>query len=259
MPNNRVINIDPCSTYSVRLELLSSNRQLAMATGFIIIHKMTPFLITNWHVLSGINPETNQVLSQNGSVPDTIRVHHHHSSRLGIWIAKTYSLYDNKGNAKWIEHSEGKSIDVAVLPLVPMDKDVIVYSFDLSMADEDAIPVPGMPVFIIGFPFGMSTAGVLPIWKTGHIASDPDINYEGKPIFLIDATTRGGMSGAPVILRLMGGYKTKSGKLILSGGVTKFLGIYSGRIHEYAEIGKVWKPHLINDILNTYDSNEQSV
>ena len=121
---------------------------------------------------------------------------------------------------------------------------------DMSLADTDVIAQPAMPVSIIGFPYGLATAGAWPIWKTGHIASDPDLDYDGRPAFLIDATTRGGMSGSPVVLRLSGGYNTKNGKQILAGGIaTKFLGVYSGRIHADAEIGMVWRPHVINEIL----------
>ena len=97
MPNPKGSNIDPCSTYSVRLELISSNRQIATATGFII-HNMTPFLITNLHVLSGVNPETNQLLSQDGSIPDTVKIYLHHSSRLGVWVVKSYPLYNDEGD-----------------------------------------------------------------------------------------------------------------------------------------------------------------
>jgi SEC-C motif len=108
-----------------------------------------------------------------------------------------------------------------------------------------------MPVSVIGYPLGLKCGEGWPIWKTGHIASDPDIDFQlGRPAFLIDATTCEGMSGAPVVIRNTSGYQTKNGGHILAAGVTtKFIGIYAGRIHKLSEIGRVWRPFLIHEIL----------
>jgi hypothetical protein len=82
-----------------------------------------------------------------------------------------------------------------------------------------------------------------------YIASDPMIDYERRRMFLIDATTRGGMSGSPVILRISSGYSRADGTHLIGGGmVTKFLGVYSGRIRDDVEIGRVWKPKVITEI-----------
>ena len=55
---------------------------------------------------------------------------------------------------------------------------------------------PGITLFIIGFPCGRSSTGKMPIWKTAHMAPEYDLDVEGARAFLIDATTREGMSGA---------------------------------------------------------------
>jgi len=152
---------------------------------------------------------------------------------------------------RWLEHKKGRSVDVVALPLQNAGDDVTVYPFDLSLAEVDMVPEVAMPVSIIGFPLGFTSAGFFPIWKTGHIASEPNLDYQGEPLFLIDATTRGGMSGSPVVLRLTGGYKKKDGSVIMSssGCKTLFLGIYSGRLPRDSEIGRVWRPRLVNEIL----------
>jgi hypothetical protein len=64
-----------------------------------------------------------------------------------------------------------------------------------------------MHVYIIGYLEGINVGnGVLiggaphggwPIWMTGHIASDPGLDYYGRPVYLINASTGGGLSGAP--------------------------------------------------------------
>jgi hypothetical protein len=142
-------------------------------------------------------------------------------------------------------------VDVVALRLQSIDKQVRLYSLDLSLAEKDMRAYVGIPVSIIGYPLGFAGPGRFPIWKTGHIASEPDLDYNGEPLFLIDATTRAGMSGAPVVLRQVGGYMTKSGdQKIVPGVSTRFLGIYSGRLPGDSELGRVWRPRLIKEILD---------
>ncbi len=250
MSNQRTINIDPLSANSLLLQAEVNGNALSTATGFIVEWENQRYLITNWHVVSGRNPDTNQPLSNTAGVPDSLRIVHHGSSKLGTWVVKLEQLYSN-GNPRWIEHVEGQNIDVVALPLTEVGSDVKIYPFDLKLADVDMVLEPAMQVSIIGYPYGLATAGAWPIWKTGHIASDSDLDYDGRPAFLIDATTRGGMSGSPVVLRLHGGYRDSKNSYIMAGGTsTRFIGVYSGRIHDQAEIGRVWRPNLITEILS---------
>ncbi|QHT61312.1 trypsin-like peptidase domain-containing protein [Paenibacillus lycopersici] len=249
MNTRKNIFIDPLSACSLRLELAVNNHVLSTATGFLVNINSSNYLITNWHVLSGRNAENGMLLSSTGAVPDEVRIIYHSSRGLGNWIRISEKLYDSDGNARWLEHPMGNKIDVVALP-VTINSEVSAYPLDLNLASVDMLAQPAMPVSIIGFPYGIATGVAFPIWKTGHIASDPDLNYDNLPVFLIDATTRGGMSGSPVILRLTGGYNTSNGNYIMAGGVSnKFLGIYAGRIHGDAEIGRVWRPYLIEEII----------
>jgi len=235
--------LDPLSGQSLYLELTTLGQSLGTATGFVVESSGRHYLITNWHVVSGRHPETNAIVSSTGAVPDEIRIVHH-GHTLGSWTVRTEPLQDENKNNLWLEHPYGRQVDVVALPLQAIDDDVHIYPFDLSLADTDMIPQVAMPISIIGFPLGLASAGAFPIWKTGHIASDPDLDYNDLPAFLIDATTRGGMSGSPVVLRLLGGYSTRSGSIIMTQTrpSTLFLGVYSGRIHGESEIGVVWRP-----------------
>jgi len=246
METQNTKRVDPLSVTSLYLELVVRDRDIGKATGFVVHWKQQPYLITNWHVLSGRHPETNEVQSPTGAVPDVVRIRHH-SQRLGNWVVRSDPLVDKQANPRWIEHPKGSQIDVVALPLRSVEADVRLHPFDLSLADVDLIPVVAMPVSIIGFPLGLAATPAFPIWKTGHIASDPDLDYTGKPAFLIDATTRGGMSGSPVVIRRIGGSAAIVMKRTPS---TRFLGIYSGRIHVDSEIGIVWRPSVITDILS---------
>jgi hypothetical protein len=105
-----------------------------------------------------------------------------------------------------------------------------------------------MTVSIIGYPYGLATAHAWPIWKTGHIASDIDLDYDGRPAFLIDATARSGMSGSPVVHRTSGGFTTRSGDVIYSTGVrpaTRFLGVYRFAPAPFRIFGFVHSPPFL--------------
>ncbi|MBU1018266.1 serine protease [Patescibacteria group bacterium] len=245
--------IDPLSVVSLLLETSALGKPLGRATGFVVKKEGRPYLITNWHVVTGRNSETLQPLSPTAALPDQITIAFHEKDKLGSWILTRQSLANKSGKPIWIEHERKYEIDVVAIPLEPLglsDK-MVFYDLDLTLSETDMIPQCAMPVSIIGFPLGLTTAGVLPIWKTGHIASDHDLDHDSRPSFLIDATTREGMSGAPVLLRLTGGYKQKNGNSIISSGLrTRFLGIYSGRIHDDSEIGRVWRPQVITEIID---------
>jgi hypothetical protein len=242
--------IDPLSVRPLYLIQVNGNQVLGMATGFVVQKANNYYLITNWHVLSGRHPSSDEVLDPTCKTPDALQIWHH-GKQIGSWVRKKERLYDKTGNKRWLEHTKGRAVDVVALPLEVLADDIQLYPFNLSLADVDMVPQVAMPVSIIGFPVGFTSAGFFPIWKTGHIASEPNLDFHGEPLLLIDATTRGGMSGSPVVLRLSGGYKTKDGTTVMSasGYRTLFLGVYSGRLPGDSEIGRVWRPRLINEIL----------
>lgn len=243
--------IDPLSVTSLYLKLCVNGQQLSTATGFVVEHKGKFFLITNWHVLSGRHPGTDAPLSPTAALPDEVRVAHHLKNKLGAWRFHGENLNNDGASPRWLLHPRGREVDVAALELKNISPDTQIYPFSLALADVDIVPQPAMSVSVIGFPFGLRPNAFFPIWKTGHIATDPDLDYDGKPAFLIDATTREGMSGSPVVLRTSGPYMTAAGhSVITSGTQTKFLGVYASRIHDDSEIGCVWRPSVILEILN---------
>jgi len=245
------ILIDPLSCVSLHLECFFQGTLIGTGTGFIVVYDGTNYLITNWHVVTGRDPNTGEPMATTGVAdPDTIGIWHHDAKRLGSWHRIYEPLIDpTNGNKLWKEHPLGKQVDVIGLALKPND-DIRVYPLDTSLAQTDLALAPSEPVSIVGFPFGIAAAGKFPIWKTGHTASDIDLNYDDKPIFLVDATTRPGMSGSPVFARRIGGYRASTAAWNLGGNAVSFLGVYSGRIREQADVGMVWKPTVIDDILS---------
>ena len=63
---------------------------------------------------------------------------------------------------------------------------------------------------LLGYPYGFyDKKHLLPIWKTGHIASEPDVDFEGEPTFLVDVSAFPGMSGSPVLAAGSGVYESE--------------------------------------------------
>lgn len=244
------IIIDSLSARSLYLEQSCNGIVYGRATGFIVSNNNKKYLITNWHVVTGINPITGDTLDSNSNIPNQLLIYYH-TSKLGFWRPDVVELYTLDGKKNWLEHPNGSKVDVIALPITPSYSDLILYELDLNLAKVDMIPEVAMPVSIIGFPEGFVGRKQFPIWKTGHLASEPSINYNNQPIILIDATTRKGMSGSPVILRLKDNYKMKSGNKMMASTSyrTLFLGIYSAQ-SPLAEIGIIWKPIVLEDIFN---------
>lgn len=111
------IFIDPLSARPLYLIQVKGDQTLGMATGFVVQKGDKYYLITNWHVVSGRHPKTNQVKDPAGRTPDALLIWHH-SKQLGSWLRKKENLYDEKGTKRWLEHKEkAKDIDVVALPL----------------------------------------------------------------------------------------------------------------------------------------------
>jgi len=245
------IGISYLSTVPLFLEPLHGDLALAIATGFCWQHEETIFLVSNYHVLTGMHPETGQPLSEHGTTPDRLRVHLHDGDRLGRWLAHDFALFDPQGRPLWQEHPlHGPKVDIAAIPLsLPGG----LHAYPVTSCQFDDIPIEvGQDVFIIGFPKGVTGAGRFPIWKRGNIASEPGIPLDGLPRLLVDTATKEGMSGSPVVVQFTGVHAKEPGQLAGDdwiGSGRAFLGIYSGRIASSsqleAQLGFVWRAEAI--------------
>ena len=67
---------------------------------------------------------------------------------------------------------------------------------------------------LLGYPYGFyDQKHFLPVWKTGHVASEPSVDFEGRPVFLVDVSAFPGMSGSPVLAVANGLYETEDGSM----------------------------------------------
>lgn len=247
--------IDEYSVMSLLIEMSISGAtsSIGLGTAFSIEVNNQHYIITNWHNVTGRNPDTNEPISSTGLCDPDIMNICFFTNTIGLWALKTINLKDENGNKLWVEHPLGSEVDVVAIPYTPSD-DIFIRNLDLKTRELEIEIYPSISVSIIGYPNGLTSFGKFPIWKTGHVASDIDLDYGNKPIFLIDATTRSGMSGSPVVFRGSGSVQFKTG--IKLGKRTKFLGVYSGRIDKESEIGRVWKPVVVDEIISNYESNK---
>lgn len=135
---------------------------------------------------------------------------------------------------------------------------------------------PMSAVTLIGYPHGyFDTTNFLPIWKRGSIASEPDYDFQGKRLFVVDVSAFPGMSGSPVLAMAAGMYPSKEGGTVV-GDVRQLLGIFASLqmmqekkfVEEVAitapklavtqatslQLGHVWKAAIIKEIVQGFDA-----
>jgi len=250
-------SVDPFSLYSLRVVTHSlRGNPMQAATGFVVAHDGAHYLVTNWHVPSGRDSESYALIDPSGRKPHSITIYHHSAITkhgIGAWTLREESLYGLDGSQRWIEHSkrcikdmdnwDEYNVDVVALRLLEHDDKVRLYSLDVARQPSLASLAPGLPISIVGYPFGQSGADMFPIWKTGHMASDVGAHTDGRH-FLIDATTRDGMSGSPVFSRRW--LLQDDGRVRID---TAFAGVYSGRLRGDTELGIVWSARMVPQLL----------
>jgi hypothetical protein len=261
------IKVDHISLSTTPIFLSKENNIVSQGTGFFYVHQNEAlqilYLITNYHVLSGSSP-----IESKPPIGDSIYFQLHLSEvESGKVKTVKYPLYAKNRKPIWVKSLSYPDADLAVIPLLPsLYKDCKIYCISAEWAKGDIRLRPATSITLVGYPYGFyDKENALPIWKTGSIASEPDVNFNGKPLFLIDVSAFPGMSGSPVFAISYGTYETETGPTKV-GGIQKFLGIYASmqmigkkkyleeitqeaRIgivdSESLEIGNVWKADLI--------------
>ncbi len=239
------------SVASLLLQPAFQGQVLGTATGFVVEHGDSSFLLTNWHVVAGRRPDDGAVLSPTGGVPDEIQILHNQAGPLGQWVIKTEPLYDAAGAPRWKEHPQhARAVDAVALELTDLSG-VDTYAYDPWASGPGVLLAVAGPLSIVGFPFGISGGGGLGVWVQGTIATEPTLEYGGLPCFLIDSRTRSGQSGSPVVFYSSGGAvpMADGGTAVFGGPVEQLRGIYSGRISDQSDLGFVWNTSAIRDVV----------
>lgn len=242
------------SKVALFIQMRFNGQVLSSGSGFI--HKCASgkfYLVTNRHNVTGRRQNTNECLSKNLAVPNEISVFVHTTEEPGEWTEAVLPLYDGE-SPRWKEHPTlGARADFVAVPIVAEFPQSYSWWFHDDAGEYEQAVAPAETVSVVGFPFGKSYAGYYPIWATGFVASEPTIDYDDLPIFLIDCRSRQGQSGSPVIKHSNGGtILLRNGKGVMGAGITTtWLGIYSGRISPESDIGIVWKKQAVLELLHS--------
>ena len=229
------------SVQSLYIEVFKDNTPLASATGFIFKSGTQYYLITNWHVVTNKNPVTKNWLDSSMKVsPNRIGIMQN-AKQLGKYDFRFENLADKDSNKLYREFTIGNEmIDVVAIPLRDTLGNITFYPVNFSNETDSLLLRPTDRLFVLGFPKGIRSAPFLPIWKSGLIASEPDIDQEGKPIIWLDIASFSGMSGSPVYLitdKLS--YKNGDSMNLIGDVRSFFMGVFSHA--RDINVGALWK------------------
>ncbi len=237
------------SYMSLRIQLWFGDKNLADATGFLVERQGVAYLITNRHNLRGRRNDSNEAMSQYAAIPDAVEISHNSVAALGKWEPRREVLYDDK-YPRWLEHPElGDAVDVVALPLSETEG-VDMYPYDIWSPSAPIRVAPSESVSVIGFPFSLTAGLNFAVWIQGAIASEPTLDWNRQPVFLVDSRTRPGSSGSPVIAYRPGVRQYEDGRIVTGDTELRFLGVYSGRVSSDSDLGLVWKEHVVREIID---------
>ena len=269
-------DVEHISLITTPVYLLKRDSVLSMGTGFYYIYQdeknnQLIFLVTNYHVLTGYEPSKSGVHSG-----DKI-VFYVHKDRSNVDDVRQiiHPLFTKEKKPVWITNDDYPNADVAIIPLPHfVFSDYTVFGISESWADSDMKIRPTSVVSLIGYPHGYhDTINRLPVWKTGNIASEPRVDFNAEPLFVVDVSAFPGMSGSPVFAIAYGTYEKASGGT-QGGGARQFLGIYASMerkdeeklvknlevaekigivLSKSLELGHVWKAKLIIEMIKKVD------
>ena len=182
-----------------------------------------PFLVTNKHLLEGSSKASILLSTASGNEAqyDPRPVH----------IAEDLS-------ALWTGHPNEK-VDVSILPLAPVlnrlheaDNELKLHYQPISLSsaipNDDQYKEIGLieDIPFVGYPSGIhDSSHNLPVARRGLSATPYTVDYEGDPVFLIDASVFPGSSGSPVFLYNIGNWR--SNQASVAGDRVLFLGVLS--------------------------------
>jgi hypothetical protein len=256
--------IDPLSASASPIRMMFGSTPLSAATGFFWKANDDFLLVTNWHNFAGRRPDTGELLSRHGGVPDNVVILPFQKGTLNARLFITIALFGEDGRPAWFVHpAHNRAVDVVALPLpTSLVEKVDLYPLNLN-SNTPLRLTAGSDVFILGYPLGPKqaltspvtpTALMFPVWKRGSVATEPDLKAGPQQHFLIDTASRPGMSGSPVVLRHWPVQILEDGNVNLSTSpATRFVGVYSGRLGTDtaldAQLGICWPAQLVEEIV----------
>jgi hypothetical protein len=187
-PVDPIAAADPWSRVAAYLSLSFNDEALATGSGILARHPTKGlFLITALHNLSGKEPITNRIKSRTLAVPNRVRVE-------AFYTDAQINLYEGSNDPHsdrplFRTHARGSRIDVTVMPVRSgagmsgtVENTAVVHrSFLNDQLNSQLRLHVAQECYIMGFPEGLvsrpQSRVVMPVWKTGHIASEPYVDW----------------------------------------------------------------------------------
>lgn len=243
---------------TVRIEVILNSGESGTGTGFIYKfadngNQYIPAIVTNKHVVHN---------SKRGSFHITFS----NESGMPSYGDKEIFSFDNF-ESLWIMHPDPE-IDLCVMPIAPLlikadqDGKSLYYTLlgeDLIPSDSELSDITALEdIVMVGYPNGIwDEKHNMPVFRRGITATHPNLDWNGKSEFLIDAACFPGSSGSPVFLFNLVGYTTKSKGMHIGTGRIKLLGIlYAGPQHivtgdiQIIKVPTIDKPVSVQSIPN---------
>jgi hypothetical protein len=249
------------------LEKIDSTEPMGDGSGFFYRLDGQTYLVTARHCFSGKNTETGEYIGRYATNPTHVRIRFRKKPEGGRWYFgqpaevtdHLLPLIDDAWRPVWYEHPQlGGTMDVAVIPLNIHDEDLIVEAYGPPTSGPNDVSTTlwaAQDVFIVGYPYGLESGFFFPLWIRGTIATEPALEYSHRgqslPLLLVDARTREGQSGAPVIVYRHPGTPvfTISGTMgVTTGPQSQLVGVYSGRTNRESDLGFCWRIEAVNAI-----------
>jgi len=228
--NKGISPADQLSFCTVRIVCKTKDGEDSLGTGFFFAFPVNdatniPIIITNRHVIEDSVLGTFQLTEadENGM------------PKIGTYRNVKLDAFEGR----WVRHP-AKDVDLCAMPIAPLlhaaedqGKSFFYRSFgrDLIATSQTMSDLSALEeIVMVGYPMGIwDSSNNMPIFRKGITASRPDLDYEGRKEFMIDAACFPGSSGSPVLLFNIGGYTTKTGDTMVGATRIKLLGVlYAG-------------------------------
>lgn len=211
--------VEPLLMAAPRVTTFNGNAALTGASGFLFERGTRLYFVTSAHVL--IDAPTRHF-------PDRIEIELHTDERDLTQSAVFSLLLYDAGRAVWHQARDSDGdVDVAAIEIDrSLLKGFTPRAFTPAHLQQPLGDVEiGTPLLVVGFPLGFHDARHhLPVARQAVVASSFGVRFQGQGLFLTDARTHRGTSGAPVVMRSRAAIADDRGL------PWKLLGIHSARM-----------------------------
>jgi hypothetical protein len=214
---------------TVRIQCETKTGNASTGTGSFFNFKFNgdqqvPVIITNRHVIKDSIKGVFQLTKANADGTPQ--------------VGKFDNIIVDNFEKGWILHPKSE-IDLCIMPMAPLFHEAQKQGkyFFHRQFDESLLPSQQLltdltaleEVLMVGYPVGLwDSTNNMPIFRRGITATHPNLDFEGREEFLIDAACFPGSSGSPVLLYNLGNYTNRQGGTVIGTRIALLGILYAG-------------------------------